>query len=516
MTKSIKFTQISNNPAIDIALDTIKMKKQAIVFVNSKASAEKTAEEIAKKSTIKGSVLYTLSQKAKKSLSKSTKQCERLSFCIESGIAFHHAGLVSKQRELIEDGFRNGDIKIICATPTLAMGCDLPAFRAIIKDLRRYSQRGYNWIPVLEYMQQSGRAGRPTYDTYGESIAIANTQPEKDEIINRYLKGVPEPIYSKLAVEPVLRTYVLSLVATGFTRNKKDLMEFFQETFWAHQYRDMQALEKILEKIIHLLTEFEFIRETKSDFVSADKVNSGELSATLLGKRVSELYIDPLTANHLIQCIQSATSKVPQDFSYLQMISSTLEMRPLLKSKVREYDDLQETLIEREAILLQKEPSLYEPEYDVFLDSIKTALFFEEWINEKDEEYLRTQFNVRPGEIRVKLDRANWLLYSAEEMAKLMQFHKLVKDMTKLKIRLKYGVKEELLALLRLRDIGRVRARKLFKNKIKDVGDIKKADVTTLVQILGKKTAISVKKQVGIDINPTTVKKTGQISLMDF
>ena len=95
-------------------------------------------------------------------------------------------------------------------------GVDLPAFRAIIKDLRRYGQRGLNWIPVLDYMQMSGRAGRPNYDKEGQAIAIALTKGEKEKIEERYLKGSPEDIYSKLAVEPVLRTYVLSLISSGF------------------------------------------------------------------------------------------------------------------------------------------------------------------------------------------------------------------------------------------------------------------------------------------------------------
>ncbi len=517
--KSLKFENISKNSTIDLSLDTIKIGKQALVFVNTKRGAEKTAEDIAKKIEAKKEALDKLSEGILKSLSRPTKQCERLAYCIKKGIAFHHAGLVAKQRELIEDNFRKGLIRIICCTPTLAYGLDLPAFRAIIRDLRRYTPRGYTWIPVLEYLQQSGRAGRPKFDKYGEAIAIASTKPEREEIIERYIKGKPEEIYSKLAVEPVLRTYVLSLVATGFARNKKELMDFFKETFWAHQYKDMQSLEDIIDKILHLLEEFEFIKTKKQDFVSADKIKEERIVATILGKRVSELYIDPLTANHLINCLRKATGGRIKPFSFLQMVSSTLEMRPLLRTRTKEYDDMQETLIKYEEYFLQKEPSLYEPGYDDFLDSIKTALFFDSWINENDEEYLLERFNIRPGEIRIKISLADWLLYASEEIAKLLQFHSLVKEIVKLRFRLKYGVREELLPLLKLKEVGRVRARKLYFNKIKDIGDVKRAELATLVQILGKQIALNVKKQVGQDISKLKVKekkKKGQISLKDY
>ena len=103
------------------------------------------------------------------------------------------------QRNLIEDEFRNGNIKIICSTPTLAAGVDLPAFRTIIRDLKRFSYRGLIWIPVLEYLQMAGRAGRPEYEKFGEAIVIAKSQTEKEEIYENTL--VIELKKSNLSVE---------------------------------------------------------------------------------------------------------------------------------------------------------------------------------------------------------------------------------------------------------------------------------------------------------------------------
>ncbi len=110
--------------AINIALDTIKNNKQALIFVNSKRSAEKTAEDIAKKIKEVKDEHVELSKKVLSALSKPTKQCQRLAGCLLKGIAFHHAGLVHKQREIIEDAFRKGAIKIISSTPTLCLSKD--------------------------------------------------------------------------------------------------------------------------------------------------------------------------------------------------------------------------------------------------------------------------------------------------------------------------------------------------------------------------------------------------------
>src|SRR3989338_8590682 len=205
-----KISSEAGNGTLDLALDTIELGKQALVFVNTKRSAEKTADDISNKIKTNDEKLKELSEKALKALSRPTKQCERLGRCIKKGIAFHHAGLVAKQRQLIEDSFRNGTIKIICATPSLAMGVDLPAFRAIIKDLKRYGSNGLNYIPVLEYLQMSGRAGRPKFDKFGESICVATSDNDKKKIYERYILGEPEEIYSKLAVEPEIDSPNLS------------------------------------------------------------------------------------------------------------------------------------------------------------------------------------------------------------------------------------------------------------------------------------------------------------------
>lgn len=515
----LKISHISDDRTINLALDTLNIGKQAIVFVNTKRSAEKTAEDISNKVKKESTQLLNLSEQIRHSLTRPTKQCERLSRCIKKGIAFHHAGLTSKQKELVEDSFKNGLVKVICATPTLAQGLDLPAFRTILKDLRRYGPRGLQYIPVLEYLQMAGRAGRPNFDKEGQAVIIAPTENEKKILFEKYIQGEPEDIYSKLAVEPVLRTYILSLIASNFVNTKKEIFDFFGKTFWAFQFADTFELHQIIEKMLNLLEEWEFVKSNKEDFTSADNLENENYKATLSGKRVAELYIDPLTAHNFIECIKVASTKQILPFSFLQMISHSLELRPLLRVKTKEYDKIQEKLVEYDQFLLEQEPSIYEPEYTEFLNSIKTTIFFEEWINEKDEEYILENYDIRPGEIRSKLNIADWLLYTAEELARILKFQPLLKELVKLRIRIKNGVKEELIPLLKLKQIGRTRARKLYYNKIKTIKDVKEADLTKLIQILGKNIAINIKKQVGQDFDKMKVKENkrkGQISLEDF
>jgi len=518
-----KIEVISDDSTINLVLDTIKKKKQAIVFANTKNSAEKAAEDISSHIKETNPEYQELAEDVLHSLTKPTKQCERLSYCLKKGVAFHHAGLTHNQKELIEDNFRLGKIKIICSTPTLAYGLDLPAFRVILKDLRRYGHRGLQFIPVLEYLQMAGRAGRPKFDNEGEAIAVSTSEEHKQKLIEKYINGFPEDIESKLAVEPVLRTYLLSLIASDFVNSKQSIFSFFEKTFWAFQFKDIDTLNLRIEKMLRLLSDWEFIASDKrsdDDFQSASDIKDNSLSyrATLLGKRVAELYIDPLTAYDMMIALEKSKNTELKSFSFLHVVCSTLEIRPLLKVKVKEYEDVQSELLKYTGHLLKLEPNIYDSEFDDYLDGVKTALMLQEWIDEKDEDYLLEKYNVRPGELRVKIETGDWLLYAVEELARILKMQKVINEITKLRLRLKYGTKEELLVLLKLKGIGRVRARKLYNNSIKDISDVKKADFTSLSQLIGKAVAAEIKEEVGekVPIEIKTNKRKGQMSLKKF
>ncbi len=274
------------------------------------------------------------------------------------------------------------------------------------------------------------------------------------------------------------------------------MTDFFSKTFWAHQFKDMRKLGNTLNRLLEQLEEWEFIT-AKQDFVSAADLNDeARLNSTATGKRVAELYLDPFTANHIISCIRKANSfKAP--FPLLLMVASTLEMRPPVRAGAKDHEDIQEMLMHYDGQLLQEEPSMYDEEYGDFLNAVKTAMFINEWMEEKDEVYLLEKFRIRPGEIHAKLNIADWLLYSAVELSKLINHKEGVRELMKTKLRVSYGIKEELFPLIRLKGIGRVRARRLFNNRITDIAAVKRADMATLTQLIGAKVAADIKEQVG-------------------
>lgn len=343
-------------------------------------------------------------------------------------------------------------------------------------------------------------------EKHGEAISIAKSEDEKKKILEKYIKGEPEPITSKLAVEPVLRSSLLGLIATGFIHTEEGLFKFFESTFYGQQYKNDYALREKLEKILGKLENYEFIKREK------DKIKP-----TLLGKRIAELYIDPESAWTLIKGLKNASSNMSA-FSSLHLISNTVEMSPL-RVKGSEWDEIQSKLLKKEDQLLLKKPNEWDPDYDFFISSVKTALVLEEWINEKSEEHLLEKYKIRPGALYVKLQNADWLLYSCQEISRILNLKSLQAPIRKTRLRVKYGIREGLLPLVKLKKVGRVRARKLFNMEVKNLKDLKEVDVNRLARVLGKKIAISLKKQVGVEVESSKVskkKKKGQQELGSF
>ncbi len=285
--------QIREQPHDDISkltLDTLKGKGQVLIFVNSRRSAQAASRQVAECAAI---VLNEDERKALSRIAKeiagasadSTKVCRKLADVVLCGAAFHHAGLKPKQRKLIEDSFKKNLIKVICSTPTLAAGVNLPARRAIIRDCKRFeSGVGAAYIPASEYKQCAGRAGRPQYDDQGEAVLIAKTMSEAYTLFERYIHAEPDPVISKLGSESALRIHVLSSIAGGYVQDINSMFDFISHTFLAYQKKTYNLIE-MLGQIFEFLEREKFIE--KSGF---------RYFATAFGNLTSRLYIDPLSA----------------------------------------------------------------------------------------------------------------------------------------------------------------------------------------------------------------------------
>jgi len=126
------------------------MRGSSLVFVNSRRNAEAAARRLGgvSKHELTGEERDKLAELADDIRDDSdTETSKDLAEAVERGSAFHHAGLSSTQRSIVEDAFRNRLLKVISATPTLAAGVNTPARRVIVRDWRRFDPSAGGMAP---------------------------------------------------------------------------------------------------------------------------------------------------------------------------------------------------------------------------------------------------------------------------------------------------------------------------------------------------------------------------------
>ncbi|PSQ36249.1 ski2-like helicase [Halobacteriales archaeon QS_9_70_65] len=476
-------------PTAAIVRDTLADDGSTLVFVNSRRNAESAAKRLA--NTVRDGLVpeerERLAAVAEELRDVSdTETSEDLADCVERGAAFHHAGLASDHRSLVEDAFRERLIKVVAATPTLAAGVNTPSRRVVVRDWRRYSgdAGGMQPLSVLEVHQMMGRAGRPGRDPYGEALLLANGHDELDELLDRYVWADPEPVESKLAREPSMRTHLLATVASGFADSRAGLLEFLDQTLYATQYGGSNDLERVVDTTLSYLETNGFVERGDG------------LEATTLGHTVSRLYLDPMSAAEIIDGLEATDEPTPLGLYHL--VSRTPDMYELyLRSG--DHEEYTMEAYEREPEFCGELPSEFEESrFEDWLSALKTARMLEDWADEIDEDDIAERYGVGPGDIRGKVDTAEWLLGAAESLAGELDLAS-VPAVREARKRVQYGVGEELIDLAGVRGVGRKRARRLYDAGIETRAALREADKSVVLGALRgrEKTAENVLEAAG-------------------
>ncbi|HJJ73122.1 MAG TPA: ATP-dependent DNA helicase [Methanocorpusculum sp.] len=460
---------------LNLLLDTAEEGGQCLVFVSSRRSAEAFAKKAAaalKKSSPELDRYSEIIAKA-----DVTASGKILSEAVKKGAAFHHAGLPRAARAAVEEGFRKGEIVSISSTPTLAAGLNLPARRVIVRDYQRYDVRtGMNKIQVMEYRQMAGRAGRPRLDPYGEAVLIAKEEKKVDELFDEFINAPAEDIKSQCQRESELRGHLLALITSGFASTRDEVSAFMERSFYASQKAVHRRLDRNVNKALEFLTNAEMIDEL-----------GGVFSYTGFGSLSSRLYLAPESALMIKDVLTEHSGAEFSPFGILHMLCMTPDMfRFYLKAA-------DEKLVDK-IIGNRCDEIWYEECTEEFFAAVKTAAVVEEWASEVSEEMISERFGVGGGDIHAAVENLKWLLHAAKRIAHEFA-PSLEKEMSVLEMRVANGVKEELIPLISLKGIGRVRARRLFARGITNPAELLASSKADLVSVLGAVTTENVIKE---------------------
>ncbi|TKJ26593.1 MAG: hypothetical protein CEE42_04435 [Promethearchaeota archaeon Loki_b31] len=269
----IEVTQNKDSTLKKIIKSTLNDGGQALIFLNRRKSTQMTAQNL--KNLIKTHINENELKMCKKigdRLNKIKGRHNELKKVVKCGVAFHHAGLLPKERKLVEDAYRKHTLKVICSTTTLSAGINVPARVVIIKDFKKYVTSGHNIknfkgfyengdgfsyfkaFSANEVFQMLGRAGRPGLDEVGFGVVLVKDVNERDWVEDHYFQNsftsktyLPKynDLTSGLNRVNTLKEQVLLRVYEEKHITLEKLKEFFQKTYFWYSIKNKMKTQDI-------------------------------------------------------------------------------------------------------------------------------------------------------------------------------------------------------------------------------------------------------------------------------
>jgi activating signal cointegrator complex subunit 3 len=346
MKQKLKLNEI----AYEKCAHALARNRQVLVFVHSRKETVKSAQAISELARKNGtSELFSPSQddasnyKLKlRDVSKSKNKDVRELYTI--GMGCHHAGMLRKDRHLTESLFKEGLIRVLVCTATLAWGVNLPAATVVIKGTQIYDpeKSGMREIGVLDVQQIFGRAGRPQYDKAGEGIIIT-----QQATVSRYLAMLTHQI-------PIESQYIKSLsdnlnaeVTAGTVTNVKEAVVWLSYTYlyvrmrknpmvYGVSYEELSADHTLLKKRTELIESA--ARHLDDCRMLRYDMKSGNLAITDLGRVASHFYLLSDTIAHFNENLKDYMT-MPEVFD-LVCNSSELNQVRVRDDELKELDQL--------------------------------------------------------------------------------------------------------------------------------------------------------------------------------
>ena len=448
-------TKNKNDVVVKVIEKAIKDRSQALAFVSTRRFTESLATYVSGKINKKINVeqrkrFKEVSEKLlevpKKKGSLPTSTCLKLAEVAEKGVAFHHAGLFNEQKEIIEDEFRNGNILMIAATPSLMYGVNLPSKSVVIRDHTRWTSNGPQPIPVFDYEQMSGRAGRPQYDDVGYSYLIAKTMDEAMNLEEYYIEGDIELTNSKLVDnKDAIYRQIIAQIASSLSKNLDELTEFFGKTLYGYQMSNNPSMSLFAEDSLkyELETALQFLLQN-----GIIRATPEGLKTTEFGNLIARSNYAVETAVKIKEYISGIKEFNTEEFIYA--LSETPDL-PLISFKGRKSKDpVRDKLSEVGLFAVD----VGNPE--------ATTVSLIEWIDERSEYEIENKYSVYSASTRRSAYEASRLVIFAKKTSEVLGDYSNLKEYDILSARLYYGVRNDIIPLVvGVKRLGRKRARNL-------------------------------------------------------
>ncbi|XP_076824561.1 helicase POLQ-like isoform X2 [Clavelina lepadiformis] len=433
--------------------------------------------------------------------------CPVLRKTVPYGVAYHHSGLTTDERRLVEDAYRIGVLSVITCTSTLAAGVNLPARRVII----RSPHIGRTFLSHSQYKQMIGRAGRAGIDKKGESYLIISKATDKP-LVSDLVAGPFETCLSSLMYDggKGFKSLLLTLICLKVIRDAPDAKRFFAATLFAKQIKTIQKLcpnqFKGLSHEVEIKTADDILQASLSylldlklvQYVSGDKENGKLLKPTKLGIATFKGSVDLEFSNMIYTDLNLGLKNLVLD-SYIHLLylvtpyETAKQVNPNWLIYMGEFNGLTPSQITAAEVIGVPEPYIAcraagskprkKKVNDFVVQRFYVTLMLHQLFKGKSVWDVSARFEQPRGFLQNLMNSsaafASCLLHFTKEFEEFWPYHALLEKLIQV---LQYCTASELVPLMEVPGVKLARAKQLYNAGYKTLSELAVADVTALVR----------------------------------
>jgi len=306
----------------------------AIFFVFSRVGTFTKAEECARKFQFTDAkerqfIIEYFNKNIKPEI-KHMESVKQIKWLLVRGVGVHNAGMLPNLKEIVEQLFGKGLIKVLYATETFAVGINMPARTVCFNSLEKFDGRNFRYLNTKEYFQLAGRAGRRGIDKVGHSITIINRERvEMDKVLKVLDKDI-EPIESQFKLS---YNMVLNLMKNYDEETRKTILK---SNFGYFVQKEQDQLMRIMTSFSHhvrRLTLLEYIKDNQVTWRGefATRIYTKEIPITEL---VYDEIFEDLTDQELVLTLMTLLYEgKPSDRFMMKGVRVDKLVRKLSKNK---------------------------------------------------------------------------------------------------------------------------------------------------------------------------------------
>jgi helicase len=472
------------------AVDHLLQQKQGpiLVFTMTRPRAINLAEEYASRRKRAADGIRYAGQLSL--FSEPSTLVRSLTETAEKGVAFHTADLTYSERAMVEQGLRDRLFEVVFATPTLAAGVNFPFQSVVFDSFYRAWDVETPWLPLADFRNMAGRAGRLGLHERGFAILLADSAVKHDRGVS-LISAPVEPLQSQL-ISCSFRKIVLSIVAGKLARTIEEIEQFFSETLWWHQLQDKNP--KKLEEFPRLIrTAVQYL--TESELIATD---GPQLYPTRMGVATAGSGLLPQTVVSIVRLLHQHQSRFLADEpdSTAAFIHAVCSGDEFSEGGQRYLPFARNNQPERSAwFWLQSWTLMVRADFSSSPDKVANATYaLYQWISGISERQLRNMIPVISYGHLQQLGRdVAWVVEGISRVIRLPDSGidiRVANNLSELSERLRYGVPRHLLDLLKAANaydvpgFGRHRAMALDEAKLSSPNDVVASDVSVIAKLV--------------------------------